>query len=137
MKKILIALVAICLTTGALFADTTAAKATTATSQAAATTPAAPAASVAAPAAQVEPLTINATIFKIVAASKSKGTPSEIVVKGADGKSIVLVIAKTSSFKNAAGKVVKLSTLKAGEAVSVVYTPGEKRNTLVSLTLAK
>jgi len=136
MKKILIALVAISLTTGALFADTTATKAPAAktATTAAATTPAA---SVAAPAAQAEPLTVNATIVKIVAASKSKGTPAEIVVKGADDKKIVLVIAKASSFKNASGKAIKRTALKAGEAVSVVYTSGEKRNTLVSITLAK
>jgi hypothetical protein len=133
MKKIIIALVAISLSTGALFAETAATKTTTpvATTQAAA-----PAASVAAPAAQAD-ITLSATISKVVAASKAKGSSAEIVVKGADEKKIVLVMAKASTLKNAAGKTIKLSALKAGEAVSVVYTPGEKRNTLVSLTLSK
>jgi hypothetical protein len=134
MKKIIIALVAISLSTGALFAETAATKTTTPV--ATTTQAAAPAASVAAPAAQAD-ITLSATISKVVAASKAKGSSAEIVVKGADEKKIVLVMAKASTLKNAAGKTIKLSALKAGEAVSVVYTPGEKRNTLVSLTLSK
>jgi hypothetical protein len=141
MKKIIIALVAISLSTGALFAETAAAKTAAKTTAPAATTTqaapaAAPAAGVAAPVAQAD-ITLSATISKVLAASKSKGSPAEIVVKGADAKKIVLVVAKASTLSNAAGKAVKLSALKAGEAVSVVYTPGEKRNTLVSLALSK
>jgi hypothetical protein len=82
-------------------------------------------------------ITLSATLVKIVAAKSSKASPAQIVLKAADGKEIILVLSKTSTFKSASGKAIKISALKAGAAVTVVYIQGEKVNTLVSLSLKK
>jgi hypothetical protein len=90
-----------------------------------------------APAAQVKPISFATTIVTFAAGNAAKSMAAEVVVKGADGKDLVLVLDKASVLKNKAGKTIKISTLKKGEAVNVVYLPGDKTKLLVSLTLAK
>lgn len=140
MKKILVALVAVAFASVSLFAQAAAAPAATA-APAAAPAVAAPAATQAAPAAATTMapanITLGATLVKIVAANSSKASPAQIVLKTADGKEIILVLNKSSTFKAASGKAIKISALKAGAAVTVVYIQGEKVNTLVSLSLKK